>query len=127
MQALFGPDWRRSIGKDHHETRLDVLLDGPPGSPSYAFYPELRPDSRLERSPRPATDAEQQVIGKAREIQDEFRRRVGVGKLPLVTDRQAILSSLGPDWISHLQTYRLALNTMDQGIRLPGDDASVFG
>lgn len=117
MQTLFGPNWRRSIGKDHDETRLDVLLDAPRGSPSYVMHQWLSPDSRLERSPRPATDAEQQVIGKAREMQDAVRRRIGAGKSPSAADMQAVLSSYGSDWISHLQTYTLAINTMDQGVR----------
>lgn len=117
MKALFGPDWRNSIGKSHDQTRLEVLLDPPRGSPSYALRQWLSPDGRLERSPRPATDAEQQVIGKAREMQDAVRRRIGAGKSPSTDDMQAILSSYGSDWTSHLQTYMLAINTMDQGVR----------
>ncbi|KAK7710394.1 hypothetical protein SLS64_005979 [Diaporthe eres] len=118
MQALFGPDWRSSIGKAHDETRLDVLIDPPRGSPSYAKYQSLYPDGRLLRSPRPATDAEQQVIGKAKEMQDAVRRRIGAGKSPSSADMEAILSSYGMDWILHVQTYMLAINTMDQGVRL---------
>lgn len=117
MQALFGPDWRRSIGKHHDEARLDVLLDPPRGSPSYALHQWLSPDNRLERSPRPATDAEQQMIGKVREMQDAVRRRIGAGKSPSSADMQAILSSYGLDWTSHVQTYTLAINAMDQGVR----------
>lgn len=118
MQALFGPDWRRSIGKHHDEARLDVLLDPPRGSPSYALHQWLSPDNRLERSPRPATEAEQQMIGKVREMQGAVRQRIGAGKSPSSADMQAILSSYGPDWTSHVQTYTLAINTMDQGVRL---------
>lgn len=117
MKALFGPDWRASIGKNYDETRLDVLLDPPRGSPSYALHQWLSPDGRHERSPRPATDAEQQVIGKVRAMQDAVRRRIGAGKSPSTADMQAILSSYGSDWTSHLQTYMLAINTMDQGVR----------
>lgn len=117
MQTLFGPDWHSSIGKDHDEARLDVLLDPPRGSPSYSMHQWLNPDNRLERSPRPATDAEQQMIGKVREMQDAVRRRIGAGKSPSSADMQAILSSYGPDWTSHIQTYTLAVNTMDQGVR----------
>lgn len=118
MQALFGPDWRSSIGKAHDETRLDVLIDPPRGSPSYAKYQSLYPDDRLERSPRPATNVEKQVIGKAREMQDVVRRRIGAGNSPSTADMQAVLSSYGPDWDSDLQTYFLAINAMDQGVWL---------
>lgn len=117
MQALFGPDWRSSIGKNHDKIRLEVLLDAPRGSPSYAMHQSLNLDSRLERSPRPATNAEKQVIGKSREMQDLVRRRIGAGKSPSSADMEAILSSYGADWISHTQTYMLAINTMDQGVR----------
>lgn len=113
MQALFGPDWRSSIGKNHDETRVEVLLDAPRGSPSHTMHQWLCPDSRLKRSPRPATDAEHQMIGKVREMQDTIRRRIGAGKSPSMADMQAILSSYGSDWPSHLQTYKIATNTMD--------------
>lgn len=118
MKALFGPDWRNSIGRNHNETRLDVLLDPPRGSPSYAKNQCLYPDGRLKRSPRPATEAEQQVIGRAREMQHAVRLRIGTRNSPSMADMQAILSAYGPDWSPYLQTYSLAVNTMDQGVRL---------
>lgn len=112
MKTLFGPNC--SIGRIHEETRLEVLFDPPRGSLSYAIHEEQCPDSRLERSPRPATDAEQQVIGKAREIQVEIRQRIGVGMLPSTA---AYDSWMSYDWGSPpescYQTYMLAVKTLD--------------
>lgn len=118
MQALFGPNWRRDMTKAHEETRLEILLSPPHGSPSYAMNAATSSDlSSLARSPRPATDAEQQEITKVREIQEAVRQRVGAGKAPSKDDMMAILMGFGPDWPSNLQTYMLAVNTMDQGVR----------
>lgn len=117
MQLIFGPDWRSSLGDTYTKARIDALLDPPRGSPSYAMNRSLNPDIRHQRSPRPATESEKQVITQVREMQDAVRRRIGAGKSPSKDDMQAILSSYGPDWPSHLQTYMLAINSMDQGVR----------
>lgn len=73
MQKLFGPDWREDIGEEHQKTRCQVLLAPPPGSPSYAVHLATLPGPLLlQRSPRPATEAEQQQIRKVGELQTLF-------------------------------------------------------
>lgn len=116
MQLIFGPNWRSSLG-NYDEARIEILLDPPRGSPSYALNKQQGLFDRLERSPRPATESEKQVITQVKEMQDVVRRKIGAGKSPSSSDMQVILSSYGPTWTSHLQTYMLAINTMDQGVR----------
>ncbi|POS70218.1 hypothetical protein DHEL01_v211386 [Diaporthe helianthi] len=120
MQLVFGPDWRECLGKLYDETRIDVLLDPPRGSPSFAITKYLNTDNWLKRSPRPGIESEKELINQVtlgRKMQDAVRRRIGAGKSPSTHDMKAVLSSYGPDWTSHLQTYMLAINTMDQGVQ----------
>ncbi|KAG8169432.1 hypothetical protein KVR01_000177 [Diaporthe batatas] len=110
MQLIFGPEWRRSLGKTYEDARIEILLDAPRGSPSYAMNQGLIGANRLERSPRPATESEKQLIGEVREMQYMMGS-------PSSNDTKAVLSSYGADWTSHLRTYMLAINTMDQGVQ----------
>lgn len=115
MQLLFGPQWESHIKQDHEAARIECLLDPPPGSPVYVLNAPMN-DSSLVRSPRPATEAEQQKVREVREMQALIRRRIGVGKSPSSSDMQAILTTFGADWSTRLPTYSLAANTMDQGV-----------
>lgn len=118
LELLFGPNWHKD-GK-HEETRLDVLLNAPPGSPSYKldhthFHDNLKV---LDRSPRPATDTEQRKIAQVREMQEAIRQRVGAGRQPSKQDMIAILTGFGSNGLEKTQIYTLAVNTMDQGAEL---------
>lgn len=114
MELLFGPNCRRDA--KHEETRIDILLDPPRGSPSYASH-SCFDDKALGRSPRPATDAEQRKITQVREMQEAIRQRVGAARRPSKEDMMAILTGPGPNWTAKLPMYTLAANTMDQGVR----------
>ncbi|KAK4135801.1 hypothetical protein BT67DRAFT_433216 [Trichocladium antarcticum] len=119
MRLLFGPQWEKQMKKDHQETRMECLLDPPPGSPSHVMNAYFD-DSPMVRSLRPATKAEEQRVEEVRELQTLIRRRVGAGKSPSGSDMQAILSTFGADWVRRIPAYTMAVNTMDQGVPATG-------
>ncbi|KAF6807017.1 hypothetical protein CSOJ01_08440 [Colletotrichum sojae] len=115
LKLLFGPNWS-SQAKEYEDARMEVPIDPPRGSPSYAmnaYHDNGAPPS----TPRPASDAEREKVAQIRGLQAKIRERVGAGKAPSWDDREAILLSFGPNWPEHLQTYMLATNTMDQGVQ----------
>lgn len=77
-------------------------------------------DPSLVRSPRPANEAEKKKVEEVRQMQALVRDRVGVGKSPSTSDMQAILKTFGPNWVSKMSLYTLAINTVDQGVPADG-------
>lgn len=118
MELFYGPHWRAGMGKEHQESRMEILLNPPRGSPSYAMNKWLD-EGAPARSPRPATEDEKTKIQKIKEIQEKVRQRVGAGKQPSGSDMQAILKSFGAEWGTMMPLYTLAVNTMDQGVQAP--------
>ncbi|KAK0659434.1 hypothetical protein QBC41DRAFT_287127 [Cercophora samala] len=119
MRLLFGPQYESTLKSDHENTRVECLLDPPPGSPSHVMNSYMN-DPSVVRSLRPATEAEQQKVDEVRKIQNLVRQRVGAGKSPSSADMQAILKNFGPKWPAMLPVYTLATNTMDQGVPVGG-------
>ncbi|KAJ0342079.1 hypothetical protein COL922a_001468 [Colletotrichum nupharicola] len=118
MELFYGPHWRAGMGKEHHDSRMEILLNPPRGSPSYAMNKWLD-EGAPARSPRPATEDEKTKIQQIKEIQEKVRQRVGAGKQPSGSDMQAILKSFGAEWGTMMPLYTLAVNTMDQGVQAP--------
>ncbi|KAK4889814.1 hypothetical protein LTR27_011432 [Elasticomyces elasticus] len=116
MELLFGPGWQQDVQGCHDECRMEVLLNPPHGSPSYAMSASLD-NGGPGWSPRPAAQAEQRRVDEVRQMQELVRARVGAGKSPTRDDTHAIMTSFGAHWAEKLDTYTLALNTMDQGVR----------
>lgn len=69
-------------------------------------------DQALQRSPRPATDTEQQEITRIREMQEAVRQRVGTGKGASLKDMDAILGGFGPS--DDAQMLLFAIHSMVQ-------------
>lgn len=123
MQILFGRDWRGCLDNEHDMARIEVLLDPPRGSYSYTTLQWLYADGSLKRSPRPATEAEQQVIRKVREMQVAFRQRFGsTGRPPSVDDKVKFLGGQNLEWTSHGRIYKLAC-----GLIFSGDGKMLCG
>ncbi len=133
MLLLFGPQWEGLDMKvDLERTRLECLLNPPPGSSSHARTAVLD-DGSLNPSPRPATEAEQKTVDKVREMQALVQQRVGVGKKPSPADMRAILlenfgvdirlEKFGDPCSTESEIYVLATNTMDLGIPVGGHRA----
>lgn len=117
LVILFGPQWTDSEGLPHEETRLHVLIKPPPGSPSYAAYSKFDQDSP-EWSPRPASGAEQEKLQEVRDMQAAISSHLGSRRQPNVQDMQAILAGMGQEWTKSLPIYQIAVNTMNQGVRV---------
>ncbi|KAH6845738.1 hypothetical protein B0I37DRAFT_447581 [Chaetomium sp. MPI-CAGE-AT-0009] len=118
MRLLFGPQYEKTLKKDHEEARIECLLDPPPGSPWHVLNYMNNPS--LVRSLRPATEAEKQKVEEVREIQGLVRQKIGAGKSPSTADMQTILMTFGPNWSTKLPIYTLATNTIDQGVPAGG-------
>lgn len=101
------------------EIRMEVLLNPPHGSPSYAVS-ALLDNGGPSWSPRPASDEEQTRIGEIRAIQDAIRQRqrAGSSRFPDPTEMMAIFYSFDMRWTEKLPTYKLAVITMDQGVQV---------
>lgn len=112
MELPFGPNCCKDV--NHEETRFDVLLDPPRGSPIYAMNATFD-DMPLDRSP---TGAEQRKTKEVKEMQEAIPRHVGAGRQPGSQDMVAILTAFGPNCTEKLPIYTLAVNTMDQGVRV---------
>ncbi|KAK5732154.1 hypothetical protein LTR17_010731 [Elasticomyces elasticus] len=94
IELLFGPNWQRDVQESHDECRMEVLLE-----------------------PAPWLTKLCNEVDEVRRMQELVRARVGAGKSPTRDDTHAIMTSFGADWAEKLDTYTLALNTMDQGVR----------
>ncbi|KAM7185894.1 hypothetical protein V8F20_011598 [Naviculisporaceae sp. PSN 640] len=117
LRLLFGPASTSDQIKEFHErVRLEFLMEPPPGSPCHVLHAQYGDASLVQDLPPLATEVEKQMMDEVREMQIAIRQKVGPGNTPSSTDMQAILTSLGPDWKAKLQTYWIALNTMDQGV-----------
>ncbi|KAK4214357.1 hypothetical protein QBC37DRAFT_387240 [Rhypophila decipiens] len=110
---------KKTLKQQYEDTCVECLLDPPPGSPSRVLNSSMD-DSSIVRSLRPATEPEKERLKEVRDMQALIVQKVGPGKAPSSADRQAILQGLGPMWVTKLQTYTLALNTMDQGVPTGG-------
>lgn len=97
------------------EARIDILLEAPVGSPSYAVNYLI--DRSVVSSPRPASSEEMARVQTVRAMQQAIRTRLGARREPTSQDIMPVLMTFGGDWATMLPTYQLAVNTMDQGVR----------
>ncbi|KAF4635192.1 hypothetical protein G7Y89_g2901 [Cudoniella acicularis] len=121
LQLLLGPKWKEEQSI-YEEYRLEVLLQPPRGSPSYALtasYDDGVPTPSLQ----PATAEESEKIQAVRDMQARISRHLGSRKDPSMRDMQTILSSFGANWDEMVPIYQLATNTMDQNVQ-PGSTTS---
>ncbi|KUJ11649.1 uncharacterized protein LY89DRAFT_722756 [Mollisia scopiformis] len=114
LRLLLGPNWQ-SASSTWSEARIEILLDAPIGSPSYAFH-KRNDEGGLVSSPRSASVDETARIQTVREIQQAIRTRLGTRRQPTTQDMKAVLLTFGNNWGAMLPDYNLAVNTMDQGV-----------
>ena len=97
---------------------MELLLNPPRGSPSYAVTVGSDLDNGAPTwSPRPASEGEESRVADVREMQALVRQRVAEGTSPSKADMMAIVTSFGAEWDTKMETYTLAINTMNQGVR----------
>lgn len=68
MAILFGPTWKADTAEIHRQTRLEVLLAAPPGSPSHTLGSALDQDYTGPRRPREASEDERETIARVRRL-----------------------------------------------------------
>ncbi|KAK5112799.1 hypothetical protein LTR85_011133 [Meristemomyces frigidus] len=118
LQLFFGPNWEYTIKASHEEARIEVLLDPPTGSPSYAMTANAGFGSDAPAwSPRPASEVESRKVAEVTEMQTCIRQHLGDRKEPTNDDMEAIVTPFGPACVeSVLWVYHLAVKTMDRGV-----------
>jgi hypothetical protein len=119
FQLLFGPNWAADIAEIHKASRLEILLDPPPGSPCYILHARNDQAYIRPRSVRPADEDEAKTVQEVRKYQDIIAARYPPGSEIPSNSVQQFIPMLGPDWPSKLELFTLAQNTMDQGVRGP--------
>ncbi|TVY80494.1 hypothetical protein LSUE1_G003483 [Lachnellula suecica] len=120
LQLLLGPVWK-SENFTWKTNRFEILLKAPVGSPSYAKHHENDAIAPVF-SPRPASGEETARIEKIRDIQSALRTRLGTRKKPNGQDMLPVFKTVASDqtgwpaWIPMIPNYKLAIDTMDQGV-----------
>lgn len=118
FQLLFGPNWAKDIEQMHREARIEILLDPPRGSPSYAFNSSSDATYLGPRSVRPASGPEQEAIQEVRSFQAMIAEKYPQGtRIPSNAIGQFV-SQLGADWAQKMPMLQLAQNTTDQGVHI---------
>lgn len=118
FQLLFGPNRAKDIEQMHREARIEILLDPPRGSPSYAVNSFSDATYLGPRSIRPASESEQEAIREIRSYQAMIAEKYPPGiEIPPNSIGQFI-SQLGADWAEKMPTLQLAQNTTDQGVHI---------
>lgn len=101
---------------------MDVLLNPRIGSPSWATTEAQKIDEDApEPSPRPADQEETVTINTVRAIQSALSQKIEAGgfrREPKAQDMLAVLQPFGPNWVSLVPLYQLAVDTMDLGINV---------
>ena len=115
FETLFGPNWKQTENT-RRESRLQVLLDPPPGSPCYLLNVDSDKGFTQPRSVRPASEDEEEKLREVRNIQAEIAARIPAGSEITSRDQQGLIGMLGSNWAQKLEAYQLALNTTDQGV-----------
>ena len=122
ITILIGPHDKNKdlIQKLQHESRMEILLGAPPGSPAYALAHSLKMDENCPPwTPREASAEETGELQEIKELQDRIRAHMGSRSMKdlKTSDMQAVLTSFGASWTEMMPRYQSAINAMDQGVR----------
>lgn len=114
LQALLGPLWQAKAGNILKETRIQVLLCPPPGSPNHKMSEHF--DAGIPRwTPRPPSAEEQAQMDKVKSMKARVTAQMGERKEVESKDIKDILTTMGGDWGSNLGALQDAMNSRDQG------------
>ena len=115
MTSLLGPLWEIKAKEVIKETRIEVLLCPPPGSPNYKASEHL--DIGSPRWAPRAPNAEEEVeLGKVRNMQQRVANQLGGRKAVETEDIKDILMGMGENWADNLGALEAAMNGTDQGV-----------
>lgn len=112
---LLGPLWEsRAIGIIK-ETRKEVLLCPPPGSPGHKLAEHFDVGSP-RWAPRAPSAEEEVELGKVTEMKQRVAGQLGGKKDVETKDIKDILMGMGGDWVNNLGALEAAVNSTDQRV-----------
>ena len=115
LALLLGPLWECKEGILIKQTRIEVLLCPPAGSPAYATSQHLD-HGCPRRTPRAPDEEEQEELVKVHDMKAAIAKQTGGRKDVTSNDIRQVLIGMGRDWSIHLPTFELAMNTTDQDV-----------
>lgn len=121
LAKFFGRNDSEEIEETHKQTRIEVLLNAPPGSPDWALAKSSKYDEGCPAwTPRLATAEEEAAIKDIRDMQEVIKRHMGDREMKDITtkDMMDVLAKSGTGWLQSSQLYTVALNAMDQGVQV---------
>lgn len=98
-----------------HETRIEILLCPPPGSPGHTVSEHFDVGSP-RWTPRGPSVEEEAEMGKVRDLQQRFAGQLGGGKEVKTGGIKDMLLSMGDNWADNLGALQKAVNGTDQGV-----------
>lgn len=117
LTTVLGPV-REPVGsKLVKETRIDVLLCPPPGSPNHAVSEHL--DAGSPRwTPRPPNAEEEAELGKVKDMKLKVVKQLGDRKDLNKIDLRELILSMGDNWVEGLLALEAVTNSADQDVRM---------
>lgn len=120
---LLGLNEKDVVAEAQRDVRMEVLLQPPRGSPSYAMARQLKLDENCPPwTPREASATEKERLNKVRAMQELIRRHMGTRSVSTINTndmRDILVKNFGAGWTEALSVYQNAINAMDQGVPAP--------
>lgn len=112
---LLGPLWESKAIGIIKETRKEVLLCPPPGSPGHKLAEHLDVGSP-RWAPRAPSAEEETELEKVREIKQRVAGQLGGRQDVETKDIKDVLMGMGGNWVDNLGALQAAVNSTDQGV-----------
>jgi hypothetical protein len=120
IATLVGQNGMASVKATHEETRIEILLQPPRGSPMYAMAAMNKLDNNCPPwTPRPASAKEKQAIAKIQDMQGIITRHMGTRGVANISTRdmtEILIKNFGAGWSGAMPIYQNALNAMNQNV-----------
>ncbi|KAL8656038.1 MAG: hypothetical protein Q9210_000526 [Variospora velana] len=114
--TLLGPLWNIKAADAIKQTRVEVLLCPPPGSPAYTA--SMHMDAGAPRyAPRGPSTEEEAELNEVRNMQQRLSEQMGgrSGSDVESSDIKEIIMGMGGDWDQNLGALEVAVNNTVQG------------
>ncbi|KAL8658198.1 MAG: hypothetical protein Q9226_001197 [Calogaya cf. arnoldii] len=115
--SLLGPLWESKAAEIIKQTRIEVLLCPPPGSPAHMISQEF--DAGAPRwTPKAPNTEEEAEIRETRDMEQRLNNQMGErsGGHVETSDIKEILMGMGGDWTKSLGSLQAAVNNTNQGV-----------
>ncbi|KAI4150658.1 MAG: hypothetical protein LQ341_001059, partial [Variospora aurantia] len=114
--TLLGPLWNIKAADTIKQTRIEVLLCPPPGSPAHTASMHMDADAP-RYAPRGPSAEEEAELNEVRNMQQRLSEQMGVrsGGDVESSDIKEMIMRMGGDWDTNLGALEVAVNNTVQG------------